>query len=217
MASKNKVFGIGLYKTGTTSLGHALKRLGFNHKFWDEKLKQKYDEGDYEFIFREAENYDSFEDVPWCRDEFYKEIDKRFPGSKFILTKREMKSWIKSWEEHNSAKRLRKRPYELWKRGYSEKKKLEVIARHEKHIEGILKYFQERPEDLLVIDICGGEGWEKLCPFLGLPVQTEPFPHTNITAKRGDHSTLGVWQRIIKRAVYKQKESIKHVVRQLAK
>lgn len=214
MVSKGKIFGIGLYKTGTTSLGYALKRLGFNHKFWDEELKKKYDEGNYEFIFREAENYDSFEDVPWCRDEFYKEIDKRFPGSKFVLTKRELKSWIKSWEEHNSAKSLRKRPYKLWKRGYSEKKKIEVLAWHEKRTEGILEYFKDRPEDLLVIDICNGEGWEKLCPFLGLPLRTEPFPHTNITR---DNSTLGIWKKIIKKNVRSQKEVLKRIVHQLVK
>lgn len=168
MTSNSKISGIGLHKTGTTFLGRALKRLGFNRKFWDEELKQKYDEGDYEFTFREAENYDSFEDIPWSREKFNKEINKRFPNSKFILTKQELKSWSKSWEEHSLAKRLRKRPYELWKRGYSENKKREVLAWHKKHTEGVLEFFKKQPEDLLVIDICNSDGWEELCPFLGL-------------------------------------------------
>ena len=34
-------------------------------------------------------------------------------------------------------------------------------------------------DDLFVLDVRGGEGWEKLCPFLGLNVPDVPFPHAN--------------------------------------
>jgi hypothetical protein len=37
------------------------------------------------------------------------------------------------------------------------------------------------PERLLVMDIAAGEGWEKLCPFLGVPIPPEPFPVANKT------------------------------------
>ena len=38
----------------------------------------------------------------------------------------------------------------------------------------------KRPDDLLVLDICGGRaGWEVLCPFLGVPVPNTPFPNAN--------------------------------------
>ncbi len=41
-------------------------------------------------------------------------------------------------------------------------------------------HFAERPGDLLVIDICGGDTrWEPLCKFLGVDVPTIPFPSTN--------------------------------------
>jgi predicted SAM-dependent methyltransferase len=39
--------------------------------------------------------------------------------------------------------------------------------------------FEGRPDDLLIFNICGGEGYETLCPFLGLPILGEPFPHEN--------------------------------------
>lgn len=29
------------------------------------------------------------------------------------------------------------------------------------------------------MDICAGEGWEKLCVFLNVPVPNAPFPHAN--------------------------------------
>ena len=42
--------------------------------------------------------------------------------------------------------------------------------------ENVLFYFSKREKDLLVLDICGGEGWEKLCKFLHVPVPNKKFP-----------------------------------------
>jgi len=39
--------------------------------------------------------------------------------------------------------------------------------------------FKGRPGKLLILDVCGGEGYEKLCPFLGVPVASDPFPMKN--------------------------------------
>jgi hypothetical protein len=36
-------------------------------------------------------------------------------------------------------------------------------------------------EKLLVMDICAGEGWEKLCPFLGVPTPDSAFPRSHMT------------------------------------
>jgi hypothetical protein len=44
------------------------------------------------------------------------------------------------------------------------------------HEDNVKTYFQNRPESLLVTDICAGEGWETLCPFLVLDVPLQPFP-----------------------------------------
>ncbi|MBU1849693.1 MAG: hypothetical protein KKH40_03100, partial [Nanoarchaeota archaeon] len=47
------------------------------------------------------------------------------------------------------------------------------------HHEDVLSYFKNRPQDLLVINVCAGDGWEKLCSFLKLPVPNKLFPHVN--------------------------------------
>jgi hypothetical protein len=47
---------------------------------------------------------------------------------------------------------------------------------YETHVRDVARYFQDRPRDLLVLDICAGESWDKLCPFLGRPVPATPFP-----------------------------------------
>jgi hypothetical protein len=34
------------------------------------------------------------------------------------------------------------------------------------------------------MDLSSGDGWEKLCPFLGATAPDEPFPRINSTAQR---------------------------------
>jgi Sulfotransferase domain len=50
-----------------------------------------------------------------------------------------------------------------------------------------VRYFENRPGKLLVIDICNGDGYEKLCPFLGLPTINEAFPKENHTGSGSAH------------------------------
>jgi len=48
------------------------------------------------------------------------------------------------------------------------------------HTSGIQAHFYTRHEQkLLVMNICAGEGYGVLCPFLGVDVIDEPFPHQN--------------------------------------
>ena len=43
----------------------------------------------------------------------------------------------------------------------------------------VRRYFSNRPDDLLELNIAGGQGWEALCPFLGLAAPDQPFPRLN--------------------------------------
>jgi hypothetical protein len=49
---------------------------------------------------------------------------------------------------------------------------------YERHLREVQAYFSARPDDLLVLNITSGEGWEKLCPFLERPLPRGPFPHS---------------------------------------
>ena len=40
-----------------------------------------------------------------------------------------------------------------------------------------MDYFRDYPENFLVLDIAKGDGWDKLCPFLGVDVPDLKFPH----------------------------------------
>lgn len=47
------------------------------------------------------------------------------------------------------------------------------------HLDRVNHYFTDRPQDLLVMNISGGSGWNQLCSFLKHPVPQEPFPFEN--------------------------------------
>ena len=96
---KQKVFGIGFYKTGTSSLAAALNHLGYNvtgpNGVADADIAQKFEE----MAFRLAGRYDAFQDWPWPL--VYQQMDKRYPGSKFILTERPVEKWLQSALKHS--------------------------------------------------------------------------------------------------------------------
>jgi hypothetical protein len=169
----NRVVGVGMSKTGTTTLADCFEILGFTpHKGYDPTLRAaRKKPGGVEKILKTAERYRSFEDSPWFH--VYRELDQRFPGSKFILTvRRDSMTHAKSSWNHGVRGGTR--------RGASTEEYLqEKIRVYEQHNAGVREYFKDRPDDLLVICWENGDGWEKLCPFLGVPVPGVPIPHSN--------------------------------------
>ena len=173
-----KVFGIGTARTGTSSLGRALVLLGFRHTSWDPELWDAFERGDLAPIFAVADRYESFEDGPWNGRDFYRELDARYPRSKFVLTVREPESWLESHERHFSSAGARKIPERYRIPDYAARRE-EILRDYEARNDEVRAYFAGRPDDLLVLDVVGGEGWGRLCPFFGLEPPGEPFPHFN--------------------------------------
>ena len=75
MKEFNKVFGIGMSKSGTTTLGACFKIVGLTpHKDFDTRLKRIYRRGgSVEPILKAAEHHWSFVDSPCYR--LYRELD----------------------------------------------------------------------------------------------------------------------------------------------
>ncbi|MGQ9686398.1 MAG: inositol monophosphatase family protein, partial [Thiobacillaceae bacterium] len=181
-----KIFGIGLSKTGTSSLAHALEILGYRVK--DYPGIERYVPGDPSCIDPALlEHYDALTDTPI--PSFYRELDRAYPGSKFILTVRERAGWLKSCQKQFTEK-LAAKQNEAHNRLFLDLYGTTVFdtekfsAGYERFVAGVLEYFRDRPRDLLVMDITGGDGWEKLCPFLGKTVPDQPFPKANVTRIR---------------------------------
>jgi len=181
-----KVFGIGLSKTGTSSLAHALEILGYRTKDYPGIVR--YTRGELSSIDLEVINsHDAVTDTPI--PSFYRELDARYPNSKFILTIREREGWLKSCKKQFTPK-LAENQSDAHKYLFLDLYGTDVFDEqkfsrgYEKFVGEALKFFESRPHDLLVIDITAGQGWEKLCPFLGKPIPDVPFPKANVTRVR---------------------------------
>lgn len=185
----SKVFGIGLSHTGTKSLSVALRHLGIDtvHYPNDERTLADLIRGDGRLTV--AEQFDGITDITTIP--FLHEFDRHFPGAKYILTVRDESSWLascrKHWAErppfhqgerkengtHMEVRRfLRAAVYGSYE--FEEQRFARIAREHEQRVRD---YFSERPADLLVLNIVGGEGWEKLAPFLGCDIPNRKFPH----------------------------------------
>lgn len=181
-----KIFGIGLSKTGTSSLARALEILGYKTK--DNPGLERYEPGDVSCVDPKLiSEFDALTDTPI--PSYYRELDAAYPGSKFILTVREKDSWLKSCQKQ-FTERLAAKQNEAHNRLFMDLYGTTVFdaekfsAGYDRFVAGVMDYFRDRPEDLLVMDITAGEGWEKLCPFLGRSIPDQPFPKANVTRIR---------------------------------
>ena len=161
----NKVFCVGWLKTGTTSFGHAMRRLGFKHCGWDPVVWEWYQNGEKDRVLKHAEFFESFDDLPWNKHRFLKRLDGTFPNSKYVLLERDPNDWLASLQSFRH------------RTGKTDVDPENAIEHYAKRNRLIKDYFKKRPGDLLIMEVCEGDGYEKLCPFLNVPTPDESFPH----------------------------------------
>lgn len=197
-----KVLGVGLSRTGTTSLHRALRLLGFKSLHYDTvRLNDVLDGSNREPNFRCYDDVDAVSDIPAAL--FYRELLTAYPSAKAILTVRDPDSWWRSVQLYFTqtfpvppAIDLRP-PWNLTSfraavrdLAYGSSTPKEFLYR-KRFVEHNARVQAEIPgQRLLVIDIVGGEGWERLCPFLDVPVPKLPFPHINRTKSPDQRSVL---------------------------
>ena len=185
-----RVFGIGMHKTGTTSLHHALEILGCQSTHWPNPKWPK-------AVFNDMTEFgcspllDSTYaacDLPIPM--FYKELDEAYPGAKFILTIRPDGDWLRSverhfqheynpyrhyWDTNGTTHRLHSALF-----GRKTFDRAVFAERYRRHNIEVMQYFAQRTEDFLILPT-GHARWESLCAFLGQPVPNESYPHLNAT------------------------------------
>jgi hypothetical protein len=198
----NKVFCLGLAKTGTTSLHRAFLELGLksiHHGPPDSKtiaeLKQGHDrlieqirqcKQQGELLLKYLHEYDAYCDIGAIIYDF-ELLDRQYPNSKFIYTDRQMDDWLDSMVRHveRNVENVGKNLYQTnFVEIEEEKWRSNKIA----HLERVKAYFKDRPQDLLSMNIIEGDGYEKLCPFLGLEIPNSSFPCKN-TDNRSQQSS----------------------------
>ena len=186
-----RVFGIGLHKTGTTSLHEAFQILGFDSFHWGMgEAPRIWQEMNSAARSNTLEQWYALCDLPIPL--LYEKLDKAYPGSKFVLTLRDEKKWLKSverlwnpaynphrwiWEKYPFSHRIHTVLY-----GRKDFDAETFLARYRRHNAEVVRYFGGRLRDLLVMNLDHGDGWPELCRFLSVPVPTVPYPRGNPTA-----------------------------------
>ena len=175
-----KVFGIGLNKTGTSSLHRALELLGYRSLHWGglethERVLRAIDDRRRMLDYLDPEP-DAVSDVIGVTYYFYL-ADLQYPGSKFILTLRQLDEWLDSRRRHVERNQRMKAMGEY--DGGFLTVDLDTWAEEYRRHEAVVRtYFATRPDDLLAFRPSRGD-WEPLCAFLERPVPEVPFPWEN--------------------------------------
>lgn len=154
----NKIFQIGFNRCATTAIHIFFEKNGLKSVHWDKSLlAQKIHKNhlDKKPLLEGYEEYDCFTDMESAKDNIFiyltlfKELDKQYPNSKFILNIRNIDDWIKSRVNHWGYLKFYQdntgfdndEIITLWRRNW------------EDHILNVKNYFNNRPNDLIVFDI----------------------------------------------------------------
>lgn len=182
MSKRYKVFGIGLNKTGTTSLRQALTALGYRHHPYRPILVRALAKGRMDPILAAAEAYESFEDWPWPL--VWRQLDAHFGDTaRFVLTRRTNADvWLQSLKAHSErtagagyARRL------AYGHAYPHGQEAAHLGVYEAHLAALRVHFAAPDRKHRFVELCWeeGHGWRELCTFLGEPTPSMPFPHAN--------------------------------------
>lgn len=167
-----KIFCIGFNKTGTTSMHALFESLGFQAMDGPHWRKAEHWHVHYQF--------QTFTDGPPYN---FKDLDKKFPKSLFILNVRNLDEWLDSRIEHIKFRMASGsfKPRRNW--SLSHRSICEWILKRQAHHLNVLRYFSNRPESFLVINyIKNNRAADIICNFIGKPV-VDIKPYVRSTPK----------------------------------
>lgn len=195
-----KIIGSGFGRTGTKSLKIALEQLGFtpcHHMieirnwpgqvdFWSDIAGRK--PVDWHAVF---DDFQATVDWPSCN--YWRELAAAFPKAKVIHTTRPFEQWWKSFSKTIMESMLTDTPTEdpvrlKQRAAINQIIGIDVFGGKIDDKEVGRAAFEQReaevraaipPERLLVFEPT--DGWETLCPFLGVAIPETPYPFTNTT------------------------------------
>lgn len=176
---------IGFNRSGTTSLHEALQSLGLNavHSVSvnSDLVRDVLSFGKSGLLDR----YEAFtEAYPLC--DYWDALVRALPRAKFLFTVRPVEGWIRSRLAHVLVNRM----------GLADPNWVDIdtwhdAEWHQSHCEEVRAYFQGK-SNFLEMDVTAGDGWDRLCPFLGLESPGTPFPR-----RHGSRSLLAKLRDVI--------------------
>ena len=196
-----EIIGAGFGRTGTLSLKMALEALGFGPCYHMVEVIAKPENAAHVPIWTAAaegrdtdwpallEGYRSTVDWPGAR--FWRELSVQWPEAKVILSLRDADRWYDSvmktiWPASSSVMKADHEPFKsigvmhdrlMWSGTFQGKIEDRAYAKHvfEEHNAEVKRSI---PSGRLLVQE-PGEGWQRLCAFLDVPVPDEPYPHAN--------------------------------------
>lgn len=179
-----KIFGIGVARTGTTTLAKALEILGYKSVHVEcNVMEVSKDDGYDRFSINNKvlEDNEAIIGTPLCP--CHKMLAEKYPDSFFILTIRDSESWLKSCSLSFTEKLAMDENHHALHRWLYDS----ILYDKEKFMKGYMNYVVKvlngnNKNRLLLYNICSGSGWQPLCNFLGKDIPDCPFPHES---KRG--------------------------------
>jgi len=181
-----KIFGIGLGRTGTTSLADALNHLNIvtTHFPADQITQAELLSGAKLTVLTKSQGL-----VDGIAP-FYPQLFELYPTSRFILTVRESTDWLASVNKFNKVRSEMQIQHKSSYKTYSKKIRSmtygdgelddqALLNGYNNHLSSVKKFFSNSPESLLTMNICAGDSWEELTSFLGISNPDAPFPQSN--------------------------------------
>jgi len=186
-----KVLGIGLSKTGTTSLATALETLGLSTLHWTNPLTGEFISDDDFFLF------EALTDTPVCLA--FERHYHAFPAAKFVYTTRPIEAWLTSMNRHIRRDKVARLvefdalkaaggSRDLFLFGTDQQSTFRTLYltaidfrdAFERYDRRVRRFFADKPRDrFLEFNVFAGDGWPELCAFLGKDVPFVPFPFEN--------------------------------------
>ena len=178
---RGKVFGIGLARTGTTSLHEAMQVLGLRSAPDSIPLL---DSIDLDFL----RSHDAFFDNPIPFR--YEALEAVCPDSRWIVTQRPVGEWLGSmeWLFGPGLDRLDPTTRQIGDRvhrdvyGSTEFDPEHLRLVYERHYDRLASWVKGR--DAIWINVEDGFHWEPICELLSLSVPAVDFPHANGRRRR---------------------------------
>mgnify|MGYP006282873415 CR=1 FL=1 len=181
-----KIFGIGLSRTGTTSLNDALKILGKSALHYPDCRIEISEEKP---SLRRFEPFDAMTDIPVVA--LLPRLLAMYPESRFILTTRKKRDWLDScrrfFVDKDRSERKNKSGKDTFFRlavyGTPKFSEIQFSYAWDRHLSEVNRIIPK--EKLLIMNIPLGDGWDELCGFLGRIKPNEIFPHRHKTRNLG--------------------------------
>jgi hypothetical protein len=201
---KQKIFVIGMNKTGTTSVRDAFKEFDYEIGIQSEAemLLKDIMKEDYTSLYSYCERFEFFQDVPFSIPYIYIRLDEKFPNSKFILLERDspeqwfnsmLKFHTKRWStstNHPSINDLQVANYRY--EGYpldflnlifgtADYNKEQYIKTYDNHNAAVKNYFSKKKTQLLTLNVSSDSSYKEMCSFINVAPKRDRFEWKNKT------------------------------------